>query len=119
MNAPQLLILSDAHEKTLTIAFPTQVISTCTDAMRAQLAAFWESAEGKINQWEHLRLNFEKTEFVDSIGLNLTFELIRQAQARKADVSATLRSHAVRLIFYTVRLDKKMEIRLLEGAGEK
>lgn len=114
MKASILPILSNIHKKSLTIVFPSRVISTNVDALREELARFWQTAEGKINKWRYLFLEFSQTDFVDSIGLNLVFELVRLAKSRRGKVVATLGSHALRLIFYTVRLDKKMEIRFTE-----
>jgi anti-anti-sigma regulatory factor len=119
MNQKQLDILLGDREKRLTISFPRRVVSTNAEELREQLSGFWKSVDNQIGSWENLELDFRKTEFVDSIGLNLIFELVRLAGEKKAPIAAWLRSRAVRLIFYTVRLDKKMDIRLLENAENK
>ncbi len=110
-----LSIASDGKGKGLRIAFPPRVVSTNVDELRAELSHYHESAEGRIQKnWTSLLLDFTRTDFVDSMGLNLVFDLVKLAENRKAPISALLKSRAVRLTFYTVRLDKKMEILLVE-----
>lgn len=113
----QLLgITSDERAHTLTLSFPSRVISTNTDTLRGELDAFWPTPLAQLNtKWEKLELDFKLTSFVDSIGLNLIFDIVKLAEDRKAPVTAILRSRAVRLTFYTVRLDKKMDIKLIES----
>ena len=113
-----LSVHSDEHEALLTIVFPARFVSTNTDQLREKLAEFFTSPEAKINQWKRLELDFRATEFIDSIGLNLVFDLVKGAEEREAEIVAWVVSRAVRLILYTVRLDKKMDIRLVETRDE-
>jgi len=117
MNEKILEIVSDEKDARLKLTFPSSVVSTNIDAIREQLAAYSESVDAKINKWKRLELDFMATDFVDSIGLNLIFELVKIAEEKKAEIVALLKSRAVRLIFYTVRLDKKMDIRLIEAGS--
>ena len=110
-----LSIVSDSHKKSLRIVFPPRVVSAHVDELCGEMTLHFASVEGRANtRWTHLEMDFTKTEFVDSLGINLIFDLVRFAEDRKASVVALLVNRAVRSTFYTVRLDKKMDIRLVE-----
>lgn len=96
------------------MTFPKRVVSTNVDGFKEDLLTFSKTPDAKLTSWNRLVFNFEQTDFIDSIGLNLIFELIKSAESRNAQVEATLCSRALRLIFYTVRLEKKMKIHLIE-----
>jgi len=114
MSSENLKIEVDSLQQSIAMTFPKRVVSTNVDRLKENLLAFSKTPDAKLLEWTKLILNFEQTEFVDSIGLNLIFELIKNAETRDAKVEALLRSRALRLIFYTVRLEKKMDIRFLE-----
>ena len=115
MYTPLLSIHSDDYRAEIKISFPSRVVSTNTERMREQLARFFGSAQERHNKWTKLELDFTQTVFIDSIGLNLLFDLVKTAEARQATLIAWVSLRAVRLTLYTVRLDKRMDIRLVEG----
>jgi anti-anti-sigma regulatory factor len=111
---PPLELTIDTNAKRLTLVFPSRVVSTNADEMKQYLDKRLSALQAPESHWEQLQLNFCSTEFIDSIGLNLVFALVAYAEARKASIEATITSRAVRLILYTVRLDKRMAIKLIE-----
>lgn len=116
MTTTLLSIVSDDHTASLKIAFPARVLSTNVEQMRAAFDEYLTSVDAKINKWRHLEFDFRKTEFIDSIGLNFIFDLVKTAEGNGIDIVAWVVSRSVRLTFYTVRLDKRMDIRLVEAA---
>lgn len=115
MKTTLLSIVPDDHAASLKVAFPPRVLSTNVERLRTEMEEFLRSVDAKINKWKHLELDFKKTEFIDSIGLNFVFELVKTAEADGVDIVAWVVSRSVRLTFYTVRLDKRMDIRLVEA----
>jgi anti-anti-sigma regulatory factor len=112
-----LNITCDPHQPTLTLDFPPRLVSTNADQARQELLGAMENQAIVPSGWDQLRLNLRQTDFVDSIGLNLIFDLVKMAEARQAPIRAELGSRSVRLIFYTVRLDRRMQIDLIEGGA--
>ncbi len=119
MKSTLLSIVSDEHAASLRVAFPPRVLSTNVERLRAEMEEFLQSVDAKTHKWQHLELDFKKTEFVDSIGLNFIFELVKTAEVDGIDIVAWVVSRAVRLTFYTVRLDKRMDIRLVDAQATK
>lgn len=114
MKTTLLQCVSQPHSQTLKITFPPRVISTNVDQLRAELDDYLSSATAKIEKWDKLELDFGKTDFVDSLGLNFVFDIVKLAEGKNANIVAWVTSRSVRLIFFTVRLDRRMDIRLME-----
>ena len=98
-------------EGRITLNQPAKVCSTNVEALREELFHFIRSEAVKMAELQVCHFDFSQTRMVDSLGLNLIFELLQWAKNRGLSVSAEVTHRPVYLVFLNVRLDKQMEIK--------
>lgn len=101
---------ADKSKGLLTFVFPERVTSTTVEEIRAGIHAFLESYAVTSIETTDVLFELSKVKTLDSMGLNLLFELIKWSENRSARITARVRHRSVHLVLLNVRLDKKVQI---------
>jgi anti-anti-sigma regulatory factor len=103
---------------TLAITLPGDVLSTTISPLRAEFLRLMESPPVQDSKWSILEINLAAARMVDSAGLNFLVALIKAAKNRGATVRALVSSRTVHRTFVFTRLDKQVELVLLEEGAK-
>ena len=98
----------------LHVTIPGDILSTNADGLRAELFGLLDSPDVKQAGLKTLKLDLSAAQMIDSMGLNLLVALIRSVKLRTAEIQATITSLNVQQTFLFTRLDKQMEIVLVQ-----
>jgi len=99
----------DAFDKTLTLVFAGDILSTNADTLRQEAVEIIESpaVEGA---WHTLSLDMRSAKMVDSVGLNLIVSLIKLAKTRNAKVVGHIANPSVQRALTFTRLNTQMDL---------
>ena len=107
--------LLDPETKTLRIEIGNDLLSTTFDKIVAGIDRILGSDEVKKGAWSRLLLDLTQAKLIDSMGLNIIVSLIKKAQAHPAKIAARISSPTIHRTFLFTRLEKYMEIELVEA----
>lgn len=99
-----------SHDQVLTLLFPDRITSTTVSEVRESVQKFLDSRAVREAEPTVLTFDFRSTQAIDSLGLNLIFELVKWSDARAMKRKALVRQRSVHMVLLNVRLDKKMEL---------
>ncbi len=100
----------DEKLRVFTVALPGDLVSTNADQIRAQLGDVLDGDAAKKPAWDTLRLELNRAQMVDSVGLNLVVSLLRAVQRRPGKMQVTYTSPNVLRTFQFTRLDRHIEL---------
>lgn len=108
----------NADDGVISVAFGERVNSTNAEGFRDEVFHFLESDALRCTHPTGIVLNLARTRQVDSIGLNLVFDLVRWSGHFGLPLSARIGHRLVYLTFLNVRLDRKLDLCFLPAAPE-
>jgi anti-anti-sigma factor len=100
----------DTNDRTLTLHITGDLISTTAEALRAELAALFGTADETPREWDLFRLDLTSAKMIDSVGLNLVVSLLKYIQKRGAKMQVVYSSPNIARTFAFTRLDKHVEL---------
>lgn len=100
----------DASNKTLSLTFPGDIVSTNAAALREDVFKILESETITRSEWTTLQLDFRAANMVDSMGLNLLVSIIKFARNRGSKVVGHVTNTNVQRALCFTRLNTQMEL---------
>lgn len=100
----------DSFDKTLTLVFAGDILSTNADTLRQEAVGIIESPTVKGADWHTLSLDMRSAKMVDSVGLNLIVSLIKLAKTRNAKVVGHIANPSVQRALTFTRLNTQMDL---------
>ena len=100
----------DAPNKTLTLTFAGDVLSTNAELLQKEAFGTLDSGPVKGADWQTLKLDLSAAKMIDSVGLNLIVSILRAAKARSAKVIGLISSTSVQRALVFTRLNTQMEL---------
>ncbi len=105
----------DPAKKTLSIQIPGDIMSTNVEALRKEIIALIPAPTAE-KKWATLELDLINTKMIDSAGLNLIVSLVKMLSGQNCKLRALLASQNIRRAFLFTRLDRHLEIVMVEPA---
>ena len=103
-------------QRVLSLAIPSDLRSTNVEAISREIQQILEAHQGLAEPWTALHMDLTEAKMIDSAGLNLIVSLIRLSTQRRARVKVTVSNPHVHRTFTFTRLDRQIELELLEPA---
>jgi len=94
-----------------TLSFPSAVSSTTVAEIQDEVRTIFATETFRQGDWQELHLDLGETSLVDSMGLNLFFDLVRSTERMPYELTATIGKRVVYMTFLNVRLERKIKIK--------
>lgn len=102
--------LLDSSNKTLSLTFPGDIVSTNANTLREQIFGVLESETIQRSDWTTLDLDLRSAKMIDSMGLNLLVSIIKFARNRGSKVIGRVENPNVQRALCFTRLNTQMEL---------
>lgn len=98
----------------LSFLFEEDILSTNVDRLKDQIDKIMELPPVKMGSFQRVHLDMKAVKMVDSMGLNLLVNLIKSEKSKGRTLTALVQSlHLHKTLLFT-RMDKQMEITLVQ-----
>jgi anti-anti-sigma factor len=100
----------ETSNRSLTLVFEGDVVSTNAGVLRQEAFAILESEVISRADWQTLHLDLRAANMIDSMGLNLLVSIIKFAKNRGSKVTGRVANTNVQRTIMFTRLDTQMEL---------
>lgn len=109
------MLESQITEDVLSILQDDDIVSTNVDQVRQNIMEVIEREGVDSNAWSLLELDLTKADIIDSSGLNFLVTMDRHLKEHDKSTRLIVASPHIHRTFVYVRLDKRMDIVLVEA----
>ncbi len=98
----------DKSKLTLTITIKGDILSTNAEELSGKINKIF--TKHKTASWEKLKLDLNSARIIDSMGLNMILNIVKQVQKAGNSMKIHISSPAIHRVFLFSRLDKAVDI---------